>query len=157
MSETKDGGMSDDPRPDDASKPAAGETRPPLRARAVPAGPSPLATQLAAAQFAAAQSSAAQSPAGQPAAAGADPKAQQKVRFDSSNIKSTYCNVCNATSTREEVVINFGVNKNWDMGGPDLEVQLEHRIILSPFAAKRLQDLLVRLIAEHEQRHGKLS
>jgi Protein of unknown function (DUF3467) len=86
-----------------------------------------------------------------------DAKGQQKVRFDSANIKSTYCNVCNATSTREEVVINFGVNKTWDQGGQELEVQLEHRIILSPFAAKRLQDLLVRLITEHEQRYGKLN
>jgi hypothetical protein len=92
-----------------------------------------------------------------PAATAPTASGQQKVRFDNTNIKSTYCNVCNATSTREEVVINFGVNKTWDMGTPDLEVQLEHRIILSPFAAKRLQDLLVRLIAEHEQRYGKLS
>lgn len=92
-----------------------------------------------------------------PAAATPDAKGQPKVRFDSANIKSTYCNVCNATSTREEVVINFGVNKTWDMGGQEMEVQLEHRIILSPFAAKRLQDLLVRLITEHEQRYGKLN
>lgn len=82
--------------------------------------------------------------------------AQQKLRFDMANIKSTYCNVCNATSTREEVVINFGLNKTWDMGAKDLEVQLEHRIILSPYAAKRLRDLLARLIAEHEQRYGEL-
>ena len=82
---------------------------------------------------------------------------QSKVRFDSANIKSTYCNVCNATSTREEVVINFGVNKTWDQGGQDMEVQLEHRIILSPFAAMRLRDMLVRLIGEHEQRYGKLN
>ena len=82
---------------------------------------------------------------------------QPKVRFDSSNIKSSYCNVCNATSTREEVVVNFGINKTWDQGSADLEVQLEHRIILSPFAAMRLRDMLVRLIGEHEQRYGKLS
>jgi hypothetical protein len=92
---------------------------------------------------------------GQPAQNAAD--TSPKVRFDSSGVKSTYCNVCNATSTREEVVINFGVNKTWEMGGPDMEVQLEHRIILSPFAAKRLQELLTRLISEHEQRYGKLS
>src|SRR5215475_12107641 len=85
------------------------------------------------------------------------PAGQQKVKFDSANIKSTYCNVCNATSTREEVVINFGINKNWDLGGPDLEVQLEHRVILSPFAAVRLRDLLVRLISDHEQRYGQLN
>ena len=82
--------------------------------------------------------------------------AGQKLRFDTSNIKSTYCNVCNATSTREEVVVNFGVNKTWDMGGGELEVQLEHRIILSPFAAKRLQELLTRLMSEHEARYGQL-
>ncbi len=81
---------------------------------------------------------------------------QQKVRFDTANIKSTYCNVCNATSTHEEVVINFGVNKTWDRGERDLEVQLEHRIILSPYAAKRLQEMLTKLINDHEQRHGVL-
>jgi len=81
---------------------------------------------------------------------------QQKIRFDSTNIKSTYCNVCNATSTREEVVINFGINKNWDMAGQDLEVQLEHRVILSPFAAKRLRDMLTQLLADHEKRYGEM-
>ena len=81
---------------------------------------------------------------------------QQKIRFDSTNIKSTYCNVCNATSTREEVVINFGINKNWDMAGQDLEVHLEHRVILSPFAAKRLRDMLTQLLVDHEKRYGEL-
>lgn len=81
---------------------------------------------------------------------------QQKLRFDTSNVKSTYCNVCNATSTREEVVVNFGINKTWDMGLRDMEVQVEHRIILSPLAAKRLSEMLQRLIAEHEQRHGEM-
>ncbi len=83
------------------------------------------------------------------------PKAQPKLRFDTSSVKSTYCNVCNATSTREEVVINFGVNKNWDMNSGDIEVMVEHRIILSPFAAKRLQDMINRLITEHETRYGE--
>jgi hypothetical protein len=85
-----------------------------------------------------------------------DRRPQSKLRFDSSGVKSTYCNVCNATSTREEVIINFGVNKNWDTGPGDLDVQIEHRIILSPFAAKRLQELITRLMTEHEQRYGKL-
>lgn len=107
---------------------------------------------------------AATSPATSPAAGAATSPAaapagqvQQKLRFDTSNVKSTYCNVANATSTREEVVINFGVNKTWDMGGGELEVQVEHRIILSPFAAKRLQQLLTRLMSEHEARYGQLS
>jgi hypothetical protein len=85
-----------------------------------------------------------------------DRKGQGKLRFDTSSVKSTYCNVCNATSTREEVVINFGVNKNWDMNNGDMEVMIEHRIILSPFAAKRLQEMINRLISEHETRYGEL-
>jgi hypothetical protein len=78
------------------------------------------------------------------------------VKLDTSALKSSYCNVCNATSTREEVVLNFGINQNWDMGQPSLDVQLHHRIILSPFAAKRLQDVLTNLIKEHEARYGEL-
>jgi hypothetical protein len=81
---------------------------------------------------------------------------QPRVRFDTSQIKSSYCNVCNATSTREEVVINFGVNQTWDTGTRELEVQMLHRIILSPFAAKRLQELLTKLMQEYEARHGEL-
>jgi hypothetical protein len=144
MTEMKDDIMSDDARPDAA---ANGQTAP--------------NGQTANGQTAPAASTPAGSPtvgtAAEPRTPGHQPVGQQKVRFDNTNIKSTYCNVCNATSTREEVVINFGVNKTWDMGTQDLEVQLEHRIILSPHAAKRLPDLLVRLISEHEQRHGKLN
>jgi hypothetical protein len=81
---------------------------------------------------------------------------QPKLRFDTSSVKSTYCNVCNATSTREEVVINFGINKDWDINSGNMEVSIEHRIILSPFAAKRLQDMINRLISEHESRYGEL-
>lgn len=92
----------------------------------------------------------------EPDATSPSPDPRQQVRFDSTNIKSTYCNVCNASSTREEVVINFGLNKTWDMGTRDLEVQLEHRVILSPFAAKRLQEMLTQLMRDHEQRYGAL-
>jgi hypothetical protein len=80
-----------------------------------------------------------------------------RVSWNTSHLKSSYCNVANATSTREEVVLNFGVNQNWDRGAGDFEVQLEHRIILSPFAAKRLSDLLARLIKEYETRYGQLT
>lgn len=82
---------------------------------------------------------------------------QARVRWATGNLKSSYCNVANATSTREEVVLNFGVNQNWDRSGvQDFEIDLQHRIILSPFAAKRLSDLLARLIKEYEARHGEL-
>jgi hypothetical protein len=49
------------------------------------------------------------------------------------------------------------VNQSWDRPQKDFEVNLLHRIILSPFAAKRLQELLTQLISEYEARYGALS
>lgn len=84
---------------------------------------------------------------------------QQTLKFNSANLKSSYCNMCNATSTREEVVLNFGVNQNWDQPSTrptELEVELHHRVILSPFAAKRLSVALTKLVHDYEQRYGDL-
>jgi Protein of unknown function (DUF3467) len=95
---------------------------------------------------------------GQPGAPVGQPgqPTQVQLRMDTSNLKSTYCNVCNATSTREEVVLTFGVNQDWDLAPQMREVQLHHRIILSPFAAKRLQELITKLVHDHEARWGEL-
>ncbi len=78
------------------------------------------------------------------------------VRWDTAELKSTYCNVANATSTRQEVVLNFGVNENRDRPRAELGIELLHRVILSPFAARRLQQLLTKLVTEYESRHGEL-
>ena len=88
------------------------------------------------------------------------PGKRQTLRFRTENLKSSYCNMCNATSTREEVVLNFGLNQNWDQptAQPDvLEVDLQHRVVLSPFAAKRLSEALGTLVSDYEARYGKLS
>ena len=34
----------------------------------------------------------------------------QTVQFDVSNLQSSYANVCNVSTTREEIVLAFGVN-----------------------------------------------
>lgn len=81
---------------------------------------------------------------------------EQAMKLNTDNLKSSYCNMCNANTTREEVVLNFGVNQNWDRGRGNAEVALEHRIILSPFAAKRLAQMLTKLVGEYETRYGKL-
>ena len=82
--------------------------------------------------------------------------AQMQVKWDDSNLKSSYANVCNVASTREEVVLLFGINQAWRTGQPDVTIQLTDRIILSPFAAKRLAILLNNLVKEHESRFGAL-
>ena len=81
---------------------------------------------------------------------------QVKVNWNTQHLKSSYANFCNATSTREEVVLNFGVNQNWERTPQEMEIELEHRIVLSPFAAKRLNQLLSKLLTEYESRYGEL-
>jgi hypothetical protein len=80
----------------------------------------------------------------------------QTLRWDDSKMTSTYANVCNVSSTREEVTLLFGTNQSWHMGQPELTVQLTDRIILNPFAAKRLSLLLNNIMREYESRFGAL-
>jgi hypothetical protein len=79
-----------------------------------------------------------------------------KVRWDDAGMKTAYANVCNVSSTREEVTLLFGVNQAWQQSQKELVVQLTDRIILSPFAAKRLATLLQTVVKEYESRFGGL-
>ena len=94
----------------------------------------------------------------EPAATAARPGATQPtIRWDDSSLKSSYANVCNVSSTREEVVLIFGINQTWERGQKEIPVQLTDRIILSPFAAKRLSLLLTNVLREYESRFGALN
>lgn len=87
----------------------------------------------------------------------AGPEVQgRRVRLNTSHMKSSYCNVCNATSTQEEVVLNFGLNQSWDRPEGDMEIDIQHRIIMSPHAARKLRQVLGSLIEEYESRYGLL-
>jgi hypothetical protein len=65
-------------------------------------------------------------------------------------------NFANANSTQEEVVINFGMNNNWDRMANEVDIELTHRVVMSPFAAKRLAELLNKLVTQYESRYGAL-
>jgi len=80
-----------------------------------------------------------------------------KIKWDDSSMKSAYANVCNVSSTREEVVLLFGVNQAWNRGQKEVTIQLTDRIIVSPFAAKRLSVLLGAVVKEYENRFGALN
>lgn len=79
-----------------------------------------------------------------------------RIRWDDAQMQSSYANVANVASTREEVVLLFGINQAWHAGQKEVPVQLTNRIILSPFAAKRLQTLLGNVISEYETRFGQI-
>jgi Protein of unknown function (DUF3467) len=83
--------------------------------------------------------------------------AGMKIKWDDSNMKSSYANVCNVTSTREEVVILFGMNQAWNRGQKEVTIQLTDRIVISPYAAKRMSMLLNNVVTEYEKRFGTLN
>ncbi len=82
--------------------------------------------------------------------------AQVRIRWDGSNMRSVYANVINAQGTREEIVLFFGMNQAWDAAQKEMTVQVTDRIVLSPYAAKRLSILLDGVVRNYESKYGKL-
>ena len=78
------------------------------------------------------------------------------VQWDDSNIRSAYANVCNVSSTREEVVLMFGLSQGWQAGQQQVTVDATDRVILSPYAAKRMAGLLNSFVQQYEAKYGPL-
>jgi hypothetical protein len=79
------------------------------------------------------------------------------VKWDDSSMNTAYANVCNVTGTREEVALLFGTNQTLYTGQQEVTVKVTNRIVLSPYAAKRLQALLGEVIKQYESRFGALN
>ena len=81
---------------------------------------------------------------------------QPKIVWDDSDMRSAYANVANVAGGREEIVLLFGMNQAWHAGQKEVKVKLSDRMVLSPFAAKRLAILLNNVLKDYEKRYGKL-
>ncbi|OQX64181.1 MAG: hypothetical protein B5M56_00370 [Desulfococcus sp. 4484_241] len=79
------------------------------------------------------------------------------IKWDVAKMQTSYANVCNVSSTREEFTLLFGINKTWNPEQRELTVDMSDRIILNPYAAKRLALLLSSVIRQHEERYGVIS
>jgi hypothetical protein len=79
------------------------------------------------------------------------------MNWDDSAMTSSYANVCNVASTREEIILLFGTNQTWHAGQEAVTVNLNDRVILSAYTAKRLSALLNRVLSDHEVRFGTLN
>jgi len=88
--------------------------------------------------------------------AGAQAPGQTRIVWDDTNMRSVYANVANVAGTREEIVLLFGMNQAWHAGQKDIKIQLMDRIVMSPFAAKRLSMLLNQVLQDYENRYGQL-
>jgi len=54
-------------------------------------------------------------------------------------------------------VMLFGMNQAWNRGQKEVTIQLTDRIVISPYAAKRLSMLLGNVVKEYESRFGPLN
>ncbi len=78
-----------------------------------------------------------------------------KVTWDDSQMQTSFANVINVINSREEFTLLFGTNQTWNMvGSKSLTVKLSNRIVLTPYAAKRLHTLLGQHVKDYEDRFG---
>jgi len=79
------------------------------------------------------------------------------VQWHDEDMRTHFANVVNVQSTREQFDLFFGTNRTWNIKDQDaVAVDLSNRLILTPFAAKRLWSVLGNVLREYETHHGKL-
>ena len=89
---------------------------------------------------------------------GADGRAGINITWNDENIDSKYANIATVTATREEFFFLFGTHQNWRgvEDGKNIEVKLSTRMVLNPYAAKRLMMILQQTIKAYESRFGEV-
>ena len=91
------------------------------------------------------------------AAVEADKNKAPTVNWDDAAMQTSYANVVNAFSTREEFTLLVGTNQTWSIGaGNNVNIKLSDRLILNPLVAKRLWTLMGELLKEYQARYGAL-
>ena len=81
------------------------------------------------------------------------------ITWDDAEMESSYANIGTATANREEFFLLFGTHQHWRGTVQEknaLEVKLAQRIVMSPFAAKRLAVILTQSIKAYEEQFGKI-
>lgn len=89
---------------------------------------------------------------------------QVKLRIDERNMTSQYANAFRSNGTAEEVILDFGLNlvNQGQPGGPpdkqqaEILFQINNRIIMNYYSAKRLAIALSQLVRRHEEQFGEL-
>ncbi len=84
-------------------------------------------------------------------------ESRPSVVWEDADMRTTYANVCNVAHTRDEVAVLFGTNQGWKGPGQPVTVEISDRLILSPYAAKRLSRLLNGVVEAYESEFGALA
>jgi hypothetical protein len=80
---------------------------------------------------------------------------QRPISVDESKTISCYANFCRVTGSPEELIVDFGMNAQ-PMGANDKPVEIQQRIVLNFYTAKRLLHALHVSVQRHEEVFGKI-
>ncbi len=81
------------------------------------------------------------------------------INWHDDEMQSQYANIGTATANREEFFLLFGTHQHWRGDAStkkEIDVNLGQRIVMSPFAAKRLAVVLTQSIKAYEDQFGKI-
>ena len=80
---------------------------------------------------------------------------QATLKVDDSKAVAGYANFCRVSSTPEELILDLGLNPR-PYGEGETTVEIDQRIILNHYTAKRLLNALSLALQRHEQAFGVL-
>ncbi len=89
------------------------------------------------------------------APAGEAAPASPQVHIEESNAVGSYANFCRVTGTPEELIIDFGLNAQPFSGQQDT-IEINQRLIVNFYTAKRMLHALGMAVQRHEQAFGVL-
>ena len=87
-----------------------------------------------------------------PAAA---PPQRVAVQVDDSESSCSYANLCRVTGSPEELIIDFALNPQ-PMGVPSEAIDIDQRVVMNYYTAKRLLAALQMSVQRHEAVFGVL-
>ena len=82
-------------------------------------------------------------------------KAATPITVDDSKAQSCYANFCRVTGSPEELIVDFGMNAQ-PMGSSDKPIDIQQRIVLNFYTAKRLLHALHISVQRHEDVFGSI-
>lgn len=82
-------------------------------------------------------------------------QAQQPTEVDDSKAISCYANFCRVTGSAEELIVDFGLNAQ-PLNSADSTVEVQQRVVMNFYTAKRLLHALHVSVRRHEEVFGQL-
>lgn len=89
-----------------------------------------------------------------PAADGGQPR-QPQIQVEESRAITSYANFCRVTGTPEELIVDFALNQQ-ATGIPTKPIEINQRIVVNFYTAKRLLAALQLSLQRHEATFGVL-